>query len=540
VITPGASPAAKRADSPLSAAHGGTIKRRRRLQHDRRGIVMAEFVIALVPVMIAFLGFTQFCFAAIAKLAVRHAAALATRAACVVLEEADGIPGAPANIYNGLKAGGLEVSRPTASQSGAKSDVDNSQSQVSTVTSSGSSSGSLSQNMQALVGGTNRTDSRIKQIRTAAYWPLLAISPSVVDDGISLADSFGQGELTPKMKVRDAIGDAGLARLGGALLYNMGAVSVTFPDSPGSEQLSKGTFERGAQLTTRVSYLFRCQVPLVSLLMCSSGWALLTGTIWADPFTLRRMERLIGSPPQNVKDLPAWVDRWKNTQALNDRGQQRIDAFQGHEADFKEVELPFMRDVLLALPGARYMLMTAEAQLPLQSAQYYPRVSDEDMQNVWKQQDQSQGGGSQSPSLSDSISQAVKPIGDAAKALGQEVDQVAGEVNGVRDDVNDGVNTAKGAANQGQAAYGAAKNVAKDPKAAAKGVENQALGQLGSATNQAENTLKNAGNAAKNAAVQGVKDTAGDLKKTAKDAAKDFGSNVFKAPTQMNPSDFNE
>ena len=37
---------------------------------------MMEFLIALLPIMLAFLGFTQFCFAAIAKLSVRHAAEL--------------------------------------------------------------------------------------------------------------------------------------------------------------------------------------------------------------------------------------------------------------------------------------------------------------------------------------------------------------------------------------------------------------------------------------------------------------------------------
>ena len=34
------------------------------------GVVMMEFLIALLPVMLAFLGFTQFCFAGVAKLMV--------------------------------------------------------------------------------------------------------------------------------------------------------------------------------------------------------------------------------------------------------------------------------------------------------------------------------------------------------------------------------------------------------------------------------------------------------------------------------------
>ncbi|HEX4354306.1 MAG TPA: hypothetical protein VHZ95_15360, partial [Polyangiales bacterium] len=197
-----------------AAVSGGLVTWRR----DQRGVVMMEFLIALVPVMLAFLGFTQFCFAGIAKLTVRHAAALVARAAVVVLEESEDVAGAPDNIYSGFKAGGLEVARPSASQAGSGPSVQQSQNQVSNVTSAGSADKSASQNMQDLLGSLDRTSSRIKQIRTAAYVPLLAISPSLIQDGVQLIDDIASGQIFAKTTVKDAIGPAGLDRVAGALL----------------------------------------------------------------------------------------------------------------------------------------------------------------------------------------------------------------------------------------------------------------------------------------------------------------------------------
>jgi hypothetical protein len=393
---------------------------------------MAEFLIALMPILLAFLGFTQLCFIAIAKLAVRHSAALATRAAVVVLEEADGIPGVPANIYSGFPAGGLEVDKPATNSGSDSGSVDKAQANVSDVSSTAANSDSTKRTMDGLLGSTDRTSSRIKQIRTAAYWPLLAISPNLIDDGVDLASGLSNGQVFPKMTVKTAIGTSDAARILGAFLYNLGAVAVTFPRAAGSKELTDGSFDAGALITTRVSYLFRCQVPLVSPIICSSGWALMFGDAWVDPVTLHNVVKTVGSPPKSAQDLPGWVDEWKQTKAFRDRQQQRVDAFKGREAEFRQVEWPFMLDVLLAWPGARYVVLSAEAQLPLQSANYYPRVSDKDMQNMWGLQAKQQQSGGSLPN----VRETFKPLGDAVVATATRVaggmDQVTGAVDKVR------------------------------------------------------------------------------------------------------------
>jgi hypothetical protein len=415
---------------------------------DERGVVMMEFLIALMPVMLAFLGFTQFCFAGIAKLAVRHAAALVTRAAVVVIEESEDVAGAPKDIYGGFKAGGLEVARPPGTQSGGGASVQQSQGQVSTVTGAGSPNKSTSQNMQDLLGSTDRTSSRIKQIRTAAYVPLLAISPSLVQDGVAVFNDIGNAELFQKTKVKDAIGNAGLERVTGSLLYNMGAVAVTFPKAPGSQELSDGRFGKDKDhlnelVTARVTYLFRCQVPLASLLMCSSGWSLLMGDAWFDPLAMRSIVRMVGDPPKRAEGLPKWADQWKQEKAVHDRRQRRVEAFKGHQADFEEVEWPFMRDVLLALPGTRYMVLSAEAQLPLQAAQYYPRVSDDDMQKMWDEQEKKQQNGTQLPDVRGALQPVANAVNSAANAIDKEVDAIGGTVNDIRNQVNNGISAVK-------------------------------------------------------------------------------------------------
>ncbi len=58
-----------------------------------RGAVLVEFVIAIVPMMITFFGFTQVAKIYTANLAVRHGAIAAARAAIVISDENDNNPG---------------------------------------------------------------------------------------------------------------------------------------------------------------------------------------------------------------------------------------------------------------------------------------------------------------------------------------------------------------------------------------------------------------------------------------------------------------
>jgi hypothetical protein len=496
----------------------------KRVRFDSRGVVMMEFIIAILPVLIAFLGFVQLAFLAMAKLSVHHAAALATRAATVVLEEADvktagGPPGSPDNIYSDLPAGALEVSKPDDKKGSSKAGVAQSQSQVSAASSSGSSSKSTTQNMQDIMGGLERTDSRIKQIRTAAYWPLLAVSPDLTQDGIDVANSLLPGESAPKLNVKSAIGTAGYRRIMGAFMYNMGAVAVTFPTAPGEKELTGGLFQPHDMLNVRVTYLFRCQVPLVSLIMCSSGWALLFGSAWIDPFVLKSVASTVGDVPQRPEDLPAWSDEWRRTKAM------RVDAFKGHEAEFKQVEWPFMLDVLLALPGARYVVLQSEASLPLQGAEYYKRATTDDMEDMWKKQEQKQqqGGGSATPGVAD----ALKPVGDA---VAKTADQIDSEVTSAKQAIDDVRSTAADAKKTASSAQQTAKSTAQSAKTAKQ--------QSAAALRGIQQTAKGAGSEFKDAASQAVGAVKQDVTNTTKnveDQLKKSGKSIL--PQGISPSE---
>ena len=387
-----------------------------RLASSSAGVVMMEFLIALLPVMLAFLGFTQFCFAGIAKLMVRHSAAMASRAAVVVLEESGELPGVKKDIYSGFIAGGLEIDRPDPKQKGS-ANVASSQAQVGQVT-SGPNNGSKSKGRTMdVMGAADRSSTRIKQIRTAAYFPLLTVSPNLFDQGLS-PDA-----------VDKAIGGAGDIRALGALMYNMGAVAVTFPKDLKSKELTDGKFPANSLVTTRVTYLFRCQVPLAAALMCDSGWALLFGDAWFDPFAMSSIVRMVGKPPTRPEDVPAWTATWKNEKSVHDLRQKRVEAYLGHEKDFEQVEWPFMLDLLLAMPGARYMVLTAEAQLPLQSARYYPRMptdadGDKKMEEMWKRQDEERKKQMQMPDVRETTRPAGQQVASAMQGFDNGVTQL--------------------------------------------------------------------------------------------------------------------
>jgi F0F1-type ATP synthase membrane subunit b/b' len=460
---------------------------------------MMEFIIALMPVLLAFLGFTQFCFAGIAKLSVRHAAALATRAAVVVLEEAEGIPGAPGKIYGGFKAGGLEVDRPADAKGGAA--ANNSQNQVSQVTngSNANSNESKGRSMDVL-GSVERTETRIKQIRTAAYVPLLAVSPNLADEGIDIASGLGSGQVFQRLKVSKAIGNAGLERAFGALLYNMGAVAVTFPRAPDKKA---GIFELNELITARVTYLFRCQVPLASLLMCSSGWSLLFGDAWFDPIAMRSIARMVGDPPKKAEDLPQWTAQWKQEKSIHDRQQQRVDAFKGHEKEFDQVEWPFMLDVLLAIPGARYMVLSAEAQLPLQSAKYYPRADDKDMERVWDEQEKKKKNEAQMPDVRKVLEPVQKLVSDAANQIDKQVDEIKDTVADIKQQVADGVSTATSTYNDAKGQVTELVHTAQSAFDDAKRKVNDTLAEANKTFNKAKATAE--------ATVKGVREKADGL-----------------------------
>jgi hypothetical protein len=355
-----------------------------KLVRDRRGIVMMEFLIALLPVMIAFLSVTQYCFLSVGRLLVRHSASSAARAAVVVVEESEALGEELEGIYNGALAGTLEdpaAARANQGRSGASSGglPSNDRARLSSVANgtAPTSVGDSFQQLSDVLGA--RDEDRLAQIRTAAYLPMLTVSPDAIQTlGVTIDANPAQELLSRDTSVAQSIGTRGLARALGAFLYNLGMLAVTFPESPGSTQFKQGPFQlddnNSTPVTVRVSYLFRCMVPLASLLICDSGISLRTGLpdFSAIAWKARVLSRRTPKTPQ---ELEAWVASIDAYDADLDRERAQRESFKGAKPEFEQVEVPAFQDMLLMMPGARYFMLRSDATLPLQGAKYYPRQS---------------------------------------------------------------------------------------------------------------------------------------------------------------------
>ena len=287
------------------------------LAKDERGAAYAEFLIAFPLVLILFLCLVQLSLMYVGKLAVRHAANRAARAAVVVL------PDHP-RYYDGEAINQIDYDG-SGSDSGAE----------------GGFAG-----MGAIPGGSvvaGSGSSRLRAIRSAAYIPLTPLSPSL--DAVlgeqSVASAFDRGA-------------ADIAA--GALTYNRGAVSVTFPSEPAGMEFRE-SFEPREQVTTRVTYLYHCGVPIVNRFMCHSFLGLMSGA----PDVL--LEGLAGRMTEEEREL---VER--GFDIYRDYFRGRDDLRNGVE------ELQFSEAPWLVAPFAfgenRFAILRAEAVLPNQGAGY--------------------------------------------------------------------------------------------------------------------------------------------------------------------------
>jgi len=218
--------------------------RRWSLASDTRAAVYVEFLVVFMPVFTLWLGMTQIGLIFAADVAVQHAADAAARSAIVVL------PDDPARY------GGPEES--PKNQINWSDDGEEGRSDPSGL------AGILGASFANIL--PSKGDARLNVIRTAAYKPLIAMSPTPSQ----VIDSRGSDS------VRDAIGAAHW-RFAMGLAYNLTAVAVTFPTAPGAEGAQiDGTqtfaYSRGSgmQVTARVTYLFNCSVPFAAQIMCDA------------------------------------------------------------------------------------------------------------------------------------------------------------------------------------------------------------------------------------------------------------------------------
>lgn len=208
------------------------------LLKDDRGAAYAEFLIAFPPILLLFLAIMQLTLLYVGKLAVRHAATRAARAAIVVL------PDDPEH-YDGADVNQVDYD-------GGGSDAEG----------GGFLHDALGPLLGTAIGGEG--DGRIRAVRRAAAMPLTPLGPSI-------DNAFNSENLI----VEDAL-DRGIGTLiGSAALYNRGATAVTF-HSPGENDF-KRSFDNKEVFATRVTYLFHCGVPIVNDYICSEYLELALG-----------------------------------------------------------------------------------------------------------------------------------------------------------------------------------------------------------------------------------------------------------------------
>ncbi len=294
------------------------------LLHDTGGAVYVEFLIAFIPFFIMVLGIMQLALLYSAHLVVQHAAYAAARSAVVVFPDCPArYDGAPMNVVNGGGSGGsplalLDRIIPISHLS------------------PGSSAGA-----------------RLDAVLFAAGWPLLATSPSL-DEITHDSDPRRQG-------VYDAIGGSNspLERLAfGAMVYNSFALAVTFPRAAHDNNYLDRWSDR-RDLTTRVTYLFHCGVPIVSKMACDDALQLYSGVPLEQ---IRTATNSLRSGHASIRDIQLQAD------AIQAASQRLGAARPGLDELNHSLAGGTLSALALAVSGGHFYVIRAESTLPVQGA----------------------------------------------------------------------------------------------------------------------------------------------------------------------------
>lgn len=174
-------------------------------------------------------------------------------------------------------------------------------------------------------GGEVLGGARLSAIREPAYHALSVLGPNLSALTSALSTTSSKGE---HPNLHNELGGLAFARLFFAYtVYNRGAASISVRTTSGGSVKEAGPREG---ITVRVNYLMPCGVPLVAPLICVSG-----GDLTKARFGLPSSERA-----------------------------QRVIGALSHVAS------PVVRDAFV-MSGGRYFLLSAEATLPNQGAEYH-------------------------------------------------------------------------------------------------------------------------------------------------------------------------
>lgn len=294
------------------------------LRRDTKGVVYVEFLLVFPPLLLLFLFILQSAIIRATDIGVRHAASATVRSAIVVLPD-DPI------AYGGQNQNQL-VTAPKCS--------DGFVSKFKSVMNKLGTSSDAPPERGKCPGGP-----RLEAIRFAAVMRMLPFSPNPK----SILPRSLHGGL-------DATGTAGW--LAGAAVYSYGATAVTFLEAEDSTERKDNGNQKGNKkrtekkslkwnheepVTVRVSYLAHCGIPIARFFMCDSSHSLHAGK----NVELRK------------RDL-------KGKHAVNRRVQETKPTIDSMK---KSVGDRYVFTALL-LSGERYVVLSADATLPLNSAPY--------------------------------------------------------------------------------------------------------------------------------------------------------------------------
>lgn len=317
-----------------------------RLKRNDAGVVYLEFLMVFFPIFMLFLGIIQASLMGGAKLVVQHAAYAAARSAIVVLDD-------DPKFYDMTPRGCLLSKKGGASSDGSTNKTLETLSALTGLLRTGRYQDQMSEKAKDRLSKIRSGGPRMSPVRMAAYARLLAIAPDMT-------------KAMDQDNVEKAIGGVGVSRIAGGMLYNMGASALTFPSSPNGHEF-KTAFEPGEMVHARLTYLYHCTVPLVSLLMCKSMLDLITNVPLG---AYKELAKSMRSGEIDPRQYSAWKTKLKAEQKK----------LQAAQHPYNEVllgaETPGVQ--LLAAKDAHFSILQATASLPYQGAEYrYKSEADE-------------------------------------------------------------------------------------------------------------------------------------------------------------------